>query len=324
MVESASRIAASFSLGSVKGPLTLAADGWGGHNKVFRMDTSAGSWAIKRHGRRPTEISVSAFPIEMAAMKGGVPVPRPVVTTDGGCWANVDGALFRCHAWIDGSAKENEASTAAEAAAMGRIVGHLHALRIPCPAVQAPVPPGREAWRELVRAGAARHAVWATKIDRAFEQLVAIGGQPRPLDLGCGELVGSHRDLNAHNVLFSSTGLRLVDWDSAGPAWPRWERADFALRWGARHDGSYDEEAVVAFLRGYLDGGGELEADDPSVLAAGAAALTPWVLQNVELAIDGRSEAQDCLAAVLVDALLDMPRKVGTRQAVLARCLSRV
>ncbi|HEV2069188.1 MAG TPA: hypothetical protein VGR26_05300, partial [Acidimicrobiales bacterium] len=130
--------------------------------------------------------------------------------------------------------------------------------------------------------------------------------------------------LNAHNVMFSATGLHLIDWEAAGPAWPRWERASFAVLWGSRVDGAYDDDRVVAFLLGYLDGGGVLDADDPSVLSAAPAALAPWVMENLELAVARPSDRQDELAAALVDALLAMPETAATRQAVLARCLNRV
>ncbi len=249
---------------------------------------------------------------------------RPVATVDGRCWEEIDGTLFRCHSWVEGTAKENEQASVADAAAMGRIVGRLHTLAIPTPGVRPVRPPDRERWRELISAGKARDAIWATRLAEAFDQVVGVSGQPRPVDLGAGELVGSHRDLNAHNVLFSAGGLCLIDWDAAGPAWPRWERADFALRWAERAGGFYEEEAVVAFLHGYREGGGEIDDEDPSVLAAAAPALVPWVLQNVELAIEQPgNDVQDGLAGALVDALLRIPTTVAARQAILRRCLKR-
>jgi hypothetical protein len=99
---------------------------------------------------------------------------------------------------------------------------------------------------------------------------------------------------------------------------------DFALRWAERAGGFYEEEAVVAFLRGYREGGGEIDDEDPSVLAAAAPALVPWVLQNVELAVEQPgNDVQDALAGALVDALLCMPTTVAARQAILRRCLKR-
>jgi thiamine kinase-like enzyme len=144
------------------------------------------------------------------------------------------------------------------------------------------------------------------------------------VELGADELVGSHRDLNAHNVLFTDAALRLVDWDGAGPAWPRWERVDFSVRWAERAGGRYDESVLSAFLRGYLDGGGELDEGDSSVLTAAPAALVPWVLENLELAVEAPSEEQDLLAAALVAALLARPETARRREEVFSRCFARL
>jgi hypothetical protein len=89
-------------------------------------------------------------------------------------------------------------------------------------------------WMRLAAAGRDRHTGWANRIVEQVESLARIAAGPTPAELGDDELVGSHRDLNAHNVLFSEGSLHLVDWDSGGPAWPRWERVDFALRWAER------------------------------------------------------------------------------------------
>lgn len=317
-------IAATFSLGGVEQPLILVAEGWGGHNRMFRLETTGGSWAVKRQARQVADDPEGAFIIEMAAMAGGVSMARPVAAKDGRCWASIDGRQFRCHAWVDGEAKQNEETSTAEAAAMGRIVGQLHGLEIPCaPPLRSPaMDPVR--WSVIAAAGRARAAPWVDQLCEGLDQLVTISGQARPTDLGRDELVGSHRDLNAHNALFTAQGLCLIDWDAAGPAWPRWERADFALRWAERPDDSYDEAAIQSFLRGYLDGGGVLESDDPLVLVAAPAALVPWVLQNLEMAVDQPSELQDSLAHALVGALLSMPSKVRFKQGLLADCLARL
>jgi Ser/Thr protein kinase RdoA (MazF antagonist) len=321
----ANEIARTFALGDVRDDLVPAALGWGGHNRIFKLETTTGSWAIKQLGRRLAPDAEAAFGIEMAAYAGGVAMAPPVPTTAGGCWAEIGGVFFRCHRWIEGSAKENHDTSPPEARAMGRIVAHLHQLAIPCslPRESNPVMDA-EQWMSLEAAGRGRGTAWANAIAEHVESLATIAAGPTPALLGRDELVGSHRDLNAHNVLFSQAGLHLVDWDGAGPAWPRWERVDFALRWAERRSGDCDEEVLLAFLLGYLDGGGTLGGDDPAVVSAAPAALVPWVVQNLEMAIDTPSDDQDRLAAVLVQALLAMPETAKRRQRVLSRCWSHL
>ena len=311
-------------MGKARTPLALAAQGWGGHNQVFQLVTTSGSWAIKRRGRQAAEHPGTAFAIEMAAHRAGIPSAEPVPATDGRCWAEIGGAEFRCHRWIEGTAKENEETSATDAGAMGAILARLHGLSIPFPPPPRRRAPDTQSWRELAAQGQERRASWASRLWEATDELVLMGTQASPAELGGEELVGSHRDLNAHNVLFSSTGLHLIDWDAAGPAWPRWERANFAVLWGERGDGQYEDSVIQAFLRGYRDAGGVLDEEDAAALSAAPAALVPWVLQNVELAIAQPSEDQDALTGVLVEALLAMPQTVVTRQAALARCLARL
>ena len=323
-MDRAARLAQTFDLGSVHGPLVRAADGWGGHNQVFRLETSTGTWAIKRYGRPLDDVSESGFDVERAAWEGGVPMPRPIPTADGRCWAVLDdGSPYRCHEWIDGTARENEDTTPAEAGAMGRIVAHLHGLRLPADPPSTPAIDLAGRVEAALASGRARQAVWADTLVAHLSLVIAIADQPGPTDLG-DDLVGSHQDLNAHNVLFSPSGLRLVDWDAAGPASPRWERADFAVRWAGRRDGEFDHTALAAFVRGYRDGGSQFDADDPDVLGSAPAALLPWVVQNLEMAVNRPTAEQDELADVMVAALVRTATRgdIAARQAALAKALA--
>jgi len=79
---------------------------------------------------------------------------------------------------------------------------------------------------------------------------------------------------------------------------------------------------VVAFLRGYVEGGGTVGPDDPAALGCAPAALAPWVAQNIEMAVDRPTPEQDMLAGLLIAALVAMPHTVVIRQALLAECLN--
>ncbi len=317
-------IAAEFDLGTVSSPLVLAASGWGGHNTVSRLVTSAGIWAVKRYGWQELPRSSQAVSIEVAAYVGGVPMARPIPASDGRYWCEIGGHLYRCHEWLHGEAKRNETTSPLEAWAMGAVVAQVHGLRIPCGSPVAPSGAKARSWEDLVRAGLARGASWATALRGAAKDFEALDGRPTPAVMGAGELIGSHGDLNAHNVLFSPDGLRLIDWDGAGPSWPPWERASYPVLWAQREHGRYDDEAVLAFIRGYVDGGGVVDADDPSALGCGSAALAPWVRQNVEMALNRPSREQDVLAGLLIGALKAMPRTTQLRQRLLADCLARL
>ena len=96
------------------------------------------------------------------------------------------------------------------------------------------------------------------------------------------------------------------------------------MLWAQRLRGGYDEAAAIAFLRGYRDGGGIVDRDDPAALGAAPAALVGWVLDNIEMAIARPTDAQDELAAALIQALLWMPAVAAARQIAFARFLAEL
>src|SRR5256885_5032228 len=106
------------------------ARGWGGHNIIYRLDTTSGSWAIKALLRELDELTTERFDIELRAFEGQVPMARPVPASAGPV-AVLDGVPLRCHEWIDGVAKTNEDTDPAEAGRMGQLISHLHGLSLP-------------------------------------------------------------------------------------------------------------------------------------------------------------------------------------------------
>jgi thiamine kinase-like enzyme len=136
--------------------------------------------------------------------------------------------------------------------------------------------------------------------------------------------IGSHRDLNAHNVLFTAGGLRLIDWDAAGPIYMPWERANYATLWSVRDNGRYDLEAVTAFLRGYRRGGGEIGSDDPDTLEFLVDNVENWTKKNVRWAIETPTPDQDQWARYLIEALLATPTTIERRRRHLQDGIARL
>ena len=67
----ATRLAAAFGVGTPVGPVERIGSGWGGHNVLWRLDTTEGRWAIKQVGRAGSPDPDAALAIELAACAGG-------------------------------------------------------------------------------------------------------------------------------------------------------------------------------------------------------------------------------------------------------------
>ena len=310
----AESIADCFGLGQPLGEPVVAAAGWGERSRVWRLETTAGVFAVKDTiAELLPEDTEEAFRIERAAHEGGVPSAGPVPSLAGTSFESLDGRWYRCHRWIEGVAKQNEDTTADEAHAMGRVVAALHALAIPAGPPRPPNAFGRQHWLDLARSRP--HATWALSIEDHIDDIDASEELGKAFHQE--GTVGSHRDLNAHNVLFASDGPVLIDWDASGPASASYERASTAMLWAQRHDGRLDVDIASGLLRGYLDGGGVIEPDDAAALPLWLSAVTWWTERNVQIAISQPSGHHDQLATWLVDALARGVETVQQRQLFL-------
>ena len=310
-------ICAAFDLGRPLGEPLIAAEGWGGHNRVWKVATAEGVFAVKETRRPPP--GRESLRIEADAVERGMPAPRPILTVDGEVFIHVGDAWLRCHEWIAGRSKKNEDTDVEDARAMGSVLGALHRLRLDGRPPAAGEPFGRDHWLGL--AARAPQTPWAQAIAEeieAIERAEAIAVWEFDEDI-----IGSHRDLNAHNILFGQN-LTVIDWDAAGGTTARFERANYSTLWAQRAGGRLDADATISFLRSYRDVGGDIDADDPSALTRWLTSLIDWAELNVRLALDGIGDDQQELAAYLVRAVARGPDTIAKRRSFLDYCLTRL
>lgn len=315
-----SAVCETFGLGVATATPVVAAAGWGGRNRVWRVETDRGVFAVKDTiAELLPEQPDAALRIELAAHAAGVPCPAPVLPINGAVFEEVAGRWYRCHEWVEGSAKQNEDTTPDDARAMGRAVALLHLLCIDAGPLPVPVPFERSHWLDL--AARSPRTTWGVLIRDHLDSIVAadaLGASFRD-----DASVGSHCDLNAHNVLFTDRGPVLIDWDAAGLTSPAYERASTAVLWAQRADGRYSLDVAAAFLRSYRDHGGHVSLDDVESLRRWLTGLTWWTERNLQIAVAQPSPAHDQHATQLICALIDGTATVASRQHFLRDVLER-
>ena len=156
-----------FGLGRVQGLPVVAARGEMG--RIWRLETATGTWALKevfRPGPDAADLARLDAAFQEAALGAGVPLPRPIIASDGRVLVEVGPAdhrrSVRVYAWVDLRGREAVVPVDEVAAILGR----LHGLAIPDPRpvdpwYREPVP--AERWPELIdRAGAGpvRSSYW--------------------------------------------------------------------------------------------------------------------------------------------------------------------
>jgi Ser/Thr protein kinase RdoA (MazF antagonist) len=252
--EVAAMITARYGLGEPTGPPVYAARGELG--RIWRLDTARGTWAVKEALVPVAEADAAAdVAFQLAAAEAGVPLPRPVRTTDGCVTVRGPGAVLRVYEWVD----LDPAADDPAAADLGALLARVH--RVAHPA-QGPVvawfrvPLGRDAWHELATSAAAAGAPWAGQLAAHLPDLVALDALVRPPDPA--RVRTCHRDFHGENVRHTARGpLVVLDWENSGPAQPEMELA--AMLWDLG-EGAADGAAAY--------GGVALEAGDFSMAIA--------------------------------------------------------
>jgi Ser/Thr protein kinase RdoA (MazF antagonist) len=220
--------------------------------RIWRLDTDAGSWAVKeslasldRHHARAT----AAF--ECAAAAAGVPLPEPVLDDDGDPVQVVHGRELRCHGWVDLA----EMDRALDPGLLGGVLAGLHCVPFDYPGSADPwysAPVGTATWDELVTA--TRQAPFGDRLGEVRDVLL----EAEALIRAPATLQTCHRDLFADNVRAAGDGLCVFDWENCGEAEPAGELGMVLFEFTRDDPGR-----TAALYREYRDAGGPARITGP-------------------------------------------------------------
>ncbi|HEY1675153.1 MAG TPA: aminoglycoside phosphotransferase family protein [Streptosporangiaceae bacterium] len=321
------------------GPVT----GWepvGGawSNRVYRLDAGGRRYAVKEM-RNPwgdprwQEWLAEAWSFEQQAIAAGVGAPRPVPNpADGTCLAWVrrspssqpspgrqasPDAPVRVHHWTEGVPAGPGPVDRETARWAGRTLATVHGLRItPRNRDLFPVTgtAAADRWPELTEAARRNREPWTTTMEAAAPAVTLIADLVRSAGFRPDQEVMTHGDIDQKNLLVTTAGPVLCDWDLAAPLVPRRELADVAMSLA----GWTDLEIAREVVRSYRERGGDGTAIEPPDLGQSMMIGLDWVAFNVERAIGLRAvSAQEAsLARELVPGLL---AAIGVQAAVAAR-----
>ena len=225
-------------------------------NRVYRLDTDQGSFAVKELNlvdRRWTYRVEDVFRFERAASAAGIPMPEPISASH----------HTLVHRWVEGE-KLPEAPVSAEFAfEIGEILARIHALDIPWTQVPVEDPVPRD-WPELAARAAATGQPWADELASHVETFLEIArfvdtcGRPGPVVL-------THRDIQPWNLLTRERRPVVLDWELSGMLDLSGELGSTALSI-AKGCGFDDIKPSIfrSVLDGYVAGDGTLPPSGPS------------------------------------------------------------
>ena len=229
----------------------------GEQGQVWRLRTSAGTWAVKE-ALRPVDPVVVTGAAAFADAARALDVPSPRSCRGGGGELVLDvgssGVQVQVTEWVGLLPPD----PLLDPVLVGRTVAGIHRTRIPAHGPLDPwftEPVGRLEWdllgRRLFEAG----APFAGQFDHMREEFAALDEWVRPPR----ELWTCHRDLWADNLRPTAAGgVCVIDWQDCGPADPGDELACSLVEFGAGQPAR-----IAAIYWSYLESGGPGRVGEP-------------------------------------------------------------
>jgi aminoglycoside phosphotransferase (APT) family kinase protein len=226
-----------------------------GSNRMYRLDTSDGSFAVKAlvFDRDSAFRHDDVFRLELAAFAAGIPMPEPI---------SADAEVV-VHRWVEADAVPEEPVSRAFAFEIGEILARLHALDITWTDVTVESRTHRD-WPELAQRAAGTGQPWADLLNSNVDVFLAIADFIDTCDRP-GPVVLTHRDIHPWNLLARNGRPIVLDWEISGMLDLAGELGSTALSL-SKGPGFDDIDPAVfrSVLDGYVAGGGALPPPGPS------------------------------------------------------------
>lgn len=299
-------VAAAFGLGAPAGPMQALTRQWAG--QAWALRTDRGRWLARRLFEWHDEAGVdSEVALAEAAVKAGIVTLEPVRSPAGAIVERLGEERWRVYTYPPLGPDPTLPAHPRHAAAAGRILGTVHALRLASPVPVVPwisqVRPESQ-WRELQRSAARDGLEWAERLDQAIPQVMDAYEIVESLE-AAGEVVFS-----ACHFAFATVGaddLAVTTWEHAGATPVRWEFGTLLAGWsGGVHD-AVNAPAAAAFTAAYAEavGGGVPQPLTLGIFTSAVCANHSWLFTRVRLSLCAADADRREVAAREVPWLLE-------------------
>lgn len=253
-------------------------------NRMYRLDTDQGSFAVKELNlvdRRWSYRVDDVYEFERAAFAAGIPMPEPISASP----------QTLVHRWVEGEKLPEAPVSAAYAFEIGEILARLHALDVEWIHMSIENPTPRD-WPELAERAAATGQPWADELTAHVETFLAIAHFVDTCERP-GPVVLTHKDIQPWNLLARDGRPVVLDWELSGMLDLAGELGSTALSLAKGRGLDHIEPAIFrSVLDGYVAGGGRLPPSGPNwfvFMIGGWLGHTRWNILRCLAAVEART-----------------------------------
>jgi len=321
-------IADAFALGEVH-KFTHAADGM--MTRIWRLDSTSGSYAVKEF-RDFVDVDELASRLETstqlsdAARDAGVVSPRVIRDSGGelvhrfGNGGESDAIHATVSTWIDGRPLQLTRDVSDAAAWLGSTVATIERAPDP-PNARSLDPwltnwltavPAKFDWQTALEQARRSDKSWAELLSARLNQLTQLAESVTPSIDGRQSVL--HTDLQPKNVLVTSTGFALLDWDDAARCSVDRILARTLIEWFT--GGQARPELISDFMRAYRADGGRGVIEDVTAFGYAVAAFLNYLYEIIQSELTSHRAPGDSSGELV--AALTRPLDTSTLEDVLA------
>lgn len=244
-----------FSLGqAISEPVRLTG---GLLHETWRLQTTTGFYVLKRLNpeimRRP-EARNNFKMSEHVAMQASLYLAAlPARRVNNQAVQTIDGSEYLLFDWVDGKTLSAEQIRPAHARQIGVQLGRLHGLSVETTGFSKPDTSSMPIdWNGYLEEGKRQQSEWLYILIEEQKRLQRLERLAKEAKLQLpADWIVSHRDLDPKNVLWTTNGPVLIDWESAGVIHRAVDLFETACYWSKRRDDAFDRDRFSTFLDGY-------------------------------------------------------------------------
>ena len=316
----AAAVAATFALGSPTGPLVAYERQWAG--QAWTLETDRGRWLARQLSDWFNEgaIEPEALLADSAAA-AGIVTPRPVRSPSGAVVETVHDARWRVYDLPPLGPEPSLPADPRHAAAAGRILGRVHALRLPAPhpvAAWLTCVRSEARWWELHRMAEVAGATWSHQLADVIPVIVEVSGiVEHAASDEAAVLSACHYAPNAFRVI-GPDDLAVLSWEHAGATPPRWDLGATLAGWSRGAADEVNATAAHALWNGYAREAALPDPLDLGIFSAWVCAGLNWLASRIRIALEEDDVERRETAARAVPWLLARPPSRPWLEALLA------
>lgn len=282
-----------FSLGqTISEPVRLTG---GLLHESWRLQTTTGFYVLKRLNPEIMRRSKARNNFKMSedvAMQASLYLAAlPARRVNDQAVQMIEGSDYLLLDWVDGKTLSADQIRPTHARQIGVQLGRLHGLSVATTGFSQPDTSSMPIdWNGYIEEGKRQQSDWLQLLVEEQEQLQRLERLALEAKLQLPEdWIVSHRDLDPKNVLWTTNGPVLIDWESAGLIHRAVDVFETACYWSKRKDDTFDRDRFNAVLASYTINQRLPDIDWLHVIDISVQGKLDWLKFNLDRSLGKRS-----------------------------------